>query len=59
MMHEAFKKMHEHDVVSWNAMIVGYAQHGKGKDALQLFKKMQEAGVLTKPHHLCRDFGCM
>eukprot|EP01018_Ginkgo_biloba_P036720 Gb_30661 [translate_table: standard] len=36
--------------VSWNAMIAGYAQHGQGKEALQLFEQMQEAGI--KPDHI-------
>ena len=26
--------------VSWNAMIVGYAQNGRAKDALHLFERM-------------------
>jgi pentatricopeptide repeat protein len=45
-----FSKMHnqDRDVVSWNAMIAGFSQHGRGKEALQLFQQMQEAG--TKPN---------
>lgn len=42
-----FSKMPEHDVVSWNALIAANAQHGHGKEALQLFKQMQQEG--TKP----------
>eukprot|EP01018_Ginkgo_biloba_P004847 Gb_17065 [translate_table: standard] len=45
-----FKKMPKRDVVSWNAMIAGYAQHGQGMEALQAFEKMQEAGM--KPNHI-------
>lgn len=33
------------DVVLWNTMIAGYAQHGYGKKALQLFEQMQCAGL--------------
>eukprot|EP01018_Ginkgo_biloba_P038932 Gb_27926 [translate_table: standard] len=47
---EVFEKMLNRDVISWSAMIVGYAQHGHGKEALQLFKQMQKAGV--KPNHI-------
>eukprot|EP01018_Ginkgo_biloba_P012682 Gb_36222 [translate_table: standard] len=45
-----FNKMSERDVVSWTAMIRGYAQHGHGKEVLQLFKQMQLAGI--KPDHV-------
>eukprot|EP01018_Ginkgo_biloba_P031733 Gb_22996 [translate_table: standard] len=40
-----FDKMPKRDVVSWNAMIVGYAMHGCGKEALQLFEQMQHTGM--------------
>lgn len=33
------------DVVSWSAMIAGYAQHGCGLAALDLYEKMQEEGI--------------
>ncbi|KAI5080121.1 hypothetical protein GOP47_0005600 [Adiantum capillus-veneris] len=32
------------DVVSWNALIAGYVQHGHGKEALGCFQKMQRDG---------------
>ena len=38
------------DILSWNAMIAGFAQHGQGKEALDLFGKMQLAGI--KPDHI-------
>jgi pentatricopeptide repeat protein len=44
---EVFERMPKRNVVSWNAMITGCAQHGLGKEALKLFEKMQLAG--TKP----------
>ena len=33
------------DVVSWNALIAGYAQQGKGEDALNCFEHMQSDGI--------------
>lgn len=40
-----FNLMRGHNVVSWTALVCGYAQHGLGKEALDLFNKMKEAGV--------------
>lgn len=40
-----FNKMGVRNVISWTAMIVGYAQHGLGKEALQLFEQMQSIGM--------------
>ncbi|KAH9310531.1 hypothetical protein KI387_025566, partial [Taxus chinensis] len=40
-----FKEMPQRDVVSWTAMIAGYAQHGFAEKALETFKQMQLAGV--------------
>eukprot|EP00249_Psilotum_nudum_P015890 c25573_g1_i1 orf=605-1504(+) len=42
-----FDKLPTRDVVTWGAMIAGYALHGHGDSALELFQKMQEKG--TKP----------
>ncbi|XP_070027512.1 pentatricopeptide repeat-containing protein At4g02750 [Nicotiana sylvestris] len=42
--YDVFEEIEEKDAVSWNTMIVGYARHGFGKQALQLFKSMKEAG---------------
>ncbi|EPS67103.1 hypothetical protein M569_07673, partial [Genlisea aurea] len=35
-----FDRMEERDVVSWNVMIDGYAQHGRPSEALILFRNM-------------------
>jgi len=43
-----FDKMNQRDVVSWTAMIEGYAMHGCGKEALMLFEEMKQSG--TKPN---------
>lgn len=40
-----FDQMNERDVVSWNSMIVAYAQHGKGRKAFQLLLQMQMEGL--------------
>nr|ADE77588.1 unknown [Picea sitchensis] len=42
--------MSNKNVVSWNAMIVGYGMHGHGEDALVLFTQMQQRGV--KPNEI-------
>ncbi|KAJ7555613.1 hypothetical protein O6H91_05G046700 [Diphasiastrum complanatum] len=42
---QVFNNMHERDVVSWTAMIAGYAQHGLGKEALDLYEQMKQEGV--------------
>ncbi|KAL0320412.1 UNVERIFIED_CONTAM: Pentatricopeptide repeat-containing protein [Sesamum radiatum] len=41
---QVFDKMYKKDVVSWNAMIVGYGIHGLGKEAILLFHEMQSVG---------------
>lgn len=40
-----FYKMPERNVISWNAMIAAFAQHGHGKEALQVFYAMQQERV--------------
>ncbi|XVE79963.1 hypothetical protein DITRI_Ditri14bG0099600 [Diplodiscus trichospermus] len=40
-----FDGMHEKDVVTWNAMITGYAQNGMSDEAIKLFHAMKYAGV--------------
>lgn len=36
--------MHQ-DICMWNAMIGGYGKHGCGKEALELFREMEESGI--------------
>jgi pentatricopeptide repeat protein len=38
---QVLDEMPERDVVSWNSLITGFALHGRGKEALQLFEQMQ------------------
>lgn len=42
---DVFEKLHVRDVVSWNAMIAGYANNGQYKSAEQLFETMQGQGI--------------
>ncbi len=42
--HQVFEEMAEQDVVSWNVMIAGLAQHGCSKDALELFEQVKRGG---------------
>ncbi|XP_051130982.1 pentatricopeptide repeat-containing protein At4g02750-like [Andrographis paniculata] len=42
----AFRELNEPDLVTWNAMIVGFAQHGFGIEAMMIFHQMQKAQVL-------------
>ncbi|KAL3499793.1 hypothetical protein ACH5RR_038886 [Cinchona calisaya] len=39
-----FDKMHKRDVVSWNAMLIGYGIHGLGAEAISHFQDMQAVG---------------
>lgn len=39
--HVVFDEMHEHDIVTWGAIIQGYASNGFPMEALDLFLKMQ------------------
>ncbi|KAH9297549.1 hypothetical protein KI387_029231 [Taxus chinensis] len=56
---ELFDKMPRRNVVSWTAIIAGYAMHGFRKDALKLFALMKHSG--TYPDHVslvCVLFAC-
>ncbi|XP_057841967.2 pentatricopeptide repeat-containing protein At2g22070 [Cryptomeria japonica] len=52
---ELFNKMPQRNVISWNAMIAGYAQNGFCKDALDLFELMKNSE--TYPDHV--SFACV
>eukprot|EP00249_Psilotum_nudum_P036207 c656_g1_i1 orf=3-233(-) len=41
----AFDKLPNRNVVSWSTMIAGYALHGQGIPALELFQKMRQEGI--------------
>ncbi|KAK7272215.1 hypothetical protein RJT34_28688 [Clitoria ternatea] len=42
---EVFKRQKERDLVSWNSMISGYAQHGQANKALEVFEEMQKQNM--------------
>ncbi|WRX22525.1 Pentatricopeptide repeat - like 10 [Theobroma cacao] len=39
-----FNGMPKRDVVSWNAMLQGFAMHGHGREALQVFSRLKKEG---------------
>eukprot|EP01018_Ginkgo_biloba_P023510 Gb_17379 [translate_table: standard] len=46
---EVFDRMPLRDLVSWNAIISGYAQNGHAIETLKLFRQMQMDGVKPDP----------
>ncbi|KAF8406810.1 hypothetical protein HHK36_005931 [Tetracentron sinense] len=52
---EVFNLMVGRDVVSFNAMIMGLAINGEGKEALRLFSQMEKFGVhpMAGPYFVC------
>lgn len=46
----AFSEIPDRGIVSWSAMIGGLAQHGHGKEALNLFTEMLKNGI--SPNHV-------
>lgn len=45
-----FKKIQEKNMVSWNSMIVGYAQNGRDLGALDLYEEMLQKNL--RPSHI-------
>ncbi|XP_060212752.1 pentatricopeptide repeat-containing protein At5g66520-like [Lycium barbarum] len=41
-----FDMMNDRNVVTWTALICGAAKHGYGNEALEIFKKMRQGGVV-------------
>jgi pentatricopeptide repeat protein len=60
-----FKKLPEHDVVSWNSMILGFFQNGCSDTVLQLFCAMQRACLTPSAYtfvctlNACAGLGAM
>lgn len=42
---ELFDNLSNRDIISWNAIMAGYAEHGHGLSALDFFEKMGQEGV--------------
>ncbi|KAI5068713.1 hypothetical protein GOP47_0017058 [Adiantum capillus-veneris] len=47
---KVFSKLAIKDVVSWSALIMGYANHGCVQDAFNSLKQMQEQGIAPNAH---------
>ncbi|XP_008786573.3 pentatricopeptide repeat-containing protein At3g13880 [Phoenix dactylifera] len=47
---KTFQEMENRDVVSWSAMISTHAQHGCARDAMMLFKEMEDC--MVAPNHI-------
>ncbi|KAK6127643.1 hypothetical protein DH2020_038622 [Rehmannia glutinosa] len=43
--YNVFKRIKDKDVVSWNTIIIGYARHGFGEEALKHFESMKRACI--------------
>ncbi|XVE59548.1 hypothetical protein DITRI_Ditri05aG0054700 [Diplodiscus trichospermus] len=43
--YQVFKRQRKRDLVSWNSMISGYAQHGHAKKALKVFEEMKRQNM--------------
>ncbi|KAI3440615.1 uncharacterized protein J3R85_003388, partial [Psidium guajava] len=58
-----FNKMDKRDVVTWSAMIAGYAQNGRPEEALELFESMKNENIkpndvaLVSILSVCADSG--
>ncbi|CAM6072399.1 unnamed protein product [Sphagnum tenellum] len=53
--HQVFEEMAEQDVMSWNVMVAGLAQHGCGKDVLELFEQLDDTEELINKMSLDTD----
>nr|GEW44547.1 hypothetical protein [Tanacetum cinerariifolium] len=49
MANKMFDEMPERNIVSWNAMIAGYSQNNKPKEAIELFNEMENAEMPMEP----------
>ncbi|KAH6785550.1 hypothetical protein C2S51_038005 [Perilla frutescens var. frutescens] len=43
--YEVFEGIEDKDVISWNTIIIGYARHGFGQEALQYFESMKQSSI--------------
>lgn len=43
--HKVFRNIKNKNLASWNSMIMGFAVHGLGKEAISLFSEMCESGI--------------
>ncbi|XP_010260050.1 PREDICTED: pentatricopeptide repeat-containing protein At5g42450, mitochondrial-like [Nelumbo nucifera] len=55
----AFDRLAQRSIISWNSLICGYAQNGRGKEAIDCFRRMKASGF--KPNSvtlLCLLLAC-
>ncbi|KAJ6800852.1 pentatricopeptide repeat-containing protein-like [Iris pallida] len=45
-----FGLMSSRDMISWNALLTGYSQNGRGHDVLNFYKEMRSSGL--EPNHV-------
>ena len=45
MAQNVFDKLHEHDIVSWTALMLGYTDHGHGDEALKCYELSHLEGL--------------
>ncbi|XP_020218505.1 pentatricopeptide repeat-containing protein At1g03540 [Cajanus cajan] len=43
--HRLFMRMEERNLITWNAMIGGFAKNGRGEEAVELFEEMVREGM--------------
>ncbi|XP_058080250.1 putative pentatricopeptide repeat-containing protein At5g37570 isoform X1 [Magnolia sinica] len=49
--YELFQSWKDKDVICYSSMIEGFGVHGRGKEALRIFRQLQEEGL--KPDSIC------
>ncbi|XP_058090755.1 pentatricopeptide repeat-containing protein At5g40410, mitochondrial [Magnolia sinica] len=47
---EVFAEMIDPDAIAWTAMLAGYSMHGRGREAMDIFKHMVGRGI--RPDHV-------
>ncbi|PRQ53595.1 putative tetratricopeptide-like helical domain-containing protein [Rosa chinensis] len=52
--HHVFDQMPNKNVISWNALIAGYGNHGRGDEAVEMFEKMLQEGMIFES--MSRDY---
>ncbi|CAJ1899256.1 unnamed protein product [Sphenostylis stenocarpa] len=45
-----FNRMSCKNIISWNALIAGYGNHGQGEEAVEMFEQMLQEGMI--PNHV-------
>ncbi|KAI5056028.1 hypothetical protein GOP47_0029549 [Adiantum capillus-veneris] len=57
--HKVFNTLPGRNIVSWTALIAGYAEHGPGQEAIKCFEEMKSEGVApNEVTYICVLKGC-